>query len=68
VDKPVYIARSLSVVEAAERLQLAGRTIRKMISSGAFPNAFRLTNSSQSPWKIPERDITVFEEGRVNRV
>ncbi len=47
----------LSVYELAEELNVHPNTIYKAVRSGRI-HAFRITNGSKSPWRIPRTEIT----------
>lgn len=55
----------ISVPDAAERLGVDRVTVWRWVQAGEFPNAYRLNpNNPRSPYRIPEEDITAFEEKR----
>lgn len=57
--------RTLSTIEAGERLGVHDLTIRRWIEEGRFPNAFRKNPfNDKSPYRIPETDIKAFEAER----
>lgn len=58
------MTKMLSVKEVAERLSVSPRAIHKWIKRGYFPNAYKLSPASNSPYRIPESDIAAFEELR----
>ena len=59
----------LTVEQAAQRLGLTDRGVRKMIERGSLPNAFRLDpNSSHSPFRIPVHDVEEIEKQRLEGV
>lgn len=48
----------ITVAELAEKLALSPFQVKQMLANRAFPNAFRLTDSAKSPWRIPMKDVT----------
>lgn len=57
--------KTVSVKEAAERLGVTSRAVRRWISKGHFPSAYQLNpNLVNSPFRIPESDIVAFEKQR----
>lgn len=55
--------RWLTVTEAADRLGVDGRTVRRWIQELYFPNAVR-SSPRQGRYLIPESDIETFEQNR----
>lgn len=53
----------LTVTEAAERLLVEPRTVRRWIEEGEFPNAVK-TRQFRGHYRIPESDIVAFENSR----
>lgn len=51
------VNRPLSAKEAASKMGVSVSTLRKMIESGAFPNAYKTGRALNSHWRIPEEDI-----------
>jgi excisionase family DNA binding protein len=55
----------LSVKQTARRLGVTTRTVQSWIDRGYFPNAYKLKPYlSNSPYRIPESDVTAFEARR----
>lgn len=54
----------LTSTQAAERLGVSRMTINKWINDGQFPNAYKLSGSGQSPYRIPEADVEAIEARR----
>ena len=55
----------LTVEQAAQRLGVTTRAVRKWIRKGRFPNAYKLDPYGQtSPFRIPIKDIEAFEASR----
>jgi len=54
--------------QAAKRIGVAGKTIRRWIHEGEFPNAYRLSSRPKSPYRIPIEDIEAYEARRVVKV
>ncbi|MFN2179913.1 MAG: helix-turn-helix transcriptional regulator [Candidatus Promineifilaceae bacterium] len=53
--------QTLSVKEAAQRLGVDDRTVRRWIHLRQFPHAYQLSPIKSSPYRIPEADIEDFE-------
>jgi predicted DNA-binding transcriptional regulator AlpA len=59
------MVRALSVTQAAKRLGVSAAAIRGWINDHTFPNAYKLHPMKRnSPYRIPESDITAFEDKR----
>lgn len=57
--------KTLTVTEAADRLQVTTRAVQKWIAAGSFPNAYKLNpDLSNSPYRIPESDVRALEAKR----
>lgn len=54
----------MSVSEAAKRLGVDSRTVRRWINKGYFPNAYSKGLGPTSPYVIPISDIKAFEKRR----
>jgi predicted site-specific integrase-resolvase len=53
----------LTVKQAADRLKVNPTTITRWIKE--FPHAYKLNpNLTNSPYRIPEQDVTAFEQRR----
>jgi len=51
--------------EVAERLGATPQAVQAWIRQGKFPNAYKLQpDGKTSPYRIPEGDVTAFEEKR----
>jgi len=50
--------------QAAERFDVTGKTIRRWIHLGYFPNAYQLSTAKRSPYRIPMDDIDAFDAAR----
>jgi len=51
--------------QVADRLGATPQTVAAWVRQGKFPNAYRLApNGRTSPYRIPEEDVTAFEEKR----
>ncbi len=58
--------KTLSVASVAERLEVHPTTITRWIQQGHFPHAYKLNpDARNSPYRIPETDVTAFEEKRL---
>jgi excisionase family DNA binding protein len=59
--------RELTTAEAAERLNVAERTIRLWCQQGRFPNARPEETPFGAYWKIPEIDLKDFQPPKMGR-
>jgi len=55
---------NLSTTEVADRLDVHRNTVISWIRKGYFPNARKVGLGKNSPYVIPESDVTEFEEMR----
>ena len=55
---------NLSTTEVADRLEVHRNTVISWIRKGYFPNARKVGLGKNSPYVIPESDVTEFEEMR----
>ena len=55
-----------NVKQVAERLEISGRTILRMIHGGHFPSAYKVNPfaARRSEWRIKEDDIEAVERKR----
>jgi len=56
--------KTLSTTEVARRLQVHRNTVIDWIRKDYFPNTRKLGLGKNSPYVIPESDVTAFEEKR----
>lgn len=56
--------KDLTVNQLAAHFDVTTRAVRKWIARGYFPNAYRLSPSPRSPFRVPERDVAAFEAQR----
>jgi len=54
----------LTVEQVAERMQVSAWTVRKWLRDGKLEGSYL---SDRAGWRVPERAITAFLEGRSNR-
>ena len=54
----------LSTTQLADRLEVHRNTVINWIRKGYFPNARKIGLGKNSPYVIPESDVTAFEEQR----
>ena len=51
-----------TAAEAATRLGVNSRTVRRLILAGEFPHAFRVGAGQNAPYVIPEPDLIAYEK------
>ena len=54
----------LTVTQAAERLAVTDKTVRRWIEDGFFPGTIRLSPQRKSEYRIPLTAIIEFEKQR----
>lgn len=58
----------LTLKETAERLGVSVKTVRRMVTKGAFPGARKdlMPNGKGEQWVVPVSSLTVHEAGRTS--
>jgi len=54
------MAVNLTLQEAAHILSITTRTLTKLLEEGKFPGAFKIGDSVNSPWRIPQPDLEAY--------
>ena len=54
------MANNLTLQEAADKLNITTRTLTKLLEARKFPGAWKVTDSPNSPWRIPETDLDAY--------
>lgn len=63
-DTPDKPAEYMTVTEAAKRLSVNDKTVRRWIELGYFPGTIRLSPQRKSEYRIPLIAVEQFEEAR----
>jgi excisionase family DNA binding protein len=63
-DMPDRPDEYMTVTEAAARLLVNDKTVRRWIERGYFPGTIRLSPQRKSEYRIPLKAIEQFEETR----
>jgi excisionase family DNA binding protein len=61
------MAVNLTLQEAANILSITTRTLTKLLEAGAFPGAFKIGDSVNSPWRIPQPDLETYIQSQAKK-
>lgn len=68
IGRPVTESEDLTVQQVADLLGARPATVRRWLNAGAFPEAWKPTDSAQSNWRIPRTAVDAWRtRGRAGR-